>query len=107
MKQKLIVVMPAYKAEKTLLQTYKDIPKNAVNDIILVDDKSTDATAKLARKLGITTIVHNANKGYGANQKTCYTEALKRGADIIVMLHPDYQYDPKKIPHLIKPLQHR
>ena len=104
-KKKVIVVMPAYYAEQTLKKTYNDIPKKYVDDIILVDDASKDRTAEISRKLGITTIVHKKNKGYGANQKTCYKAALKRGADIVVLLHPDYQYDPKKIPEMIKILQ--
>ena len=97
--------MPAYFAEQTLEKTYRDIPKKYVDDIILVDDASKDNTVKIAKKLGLTVVVHEKNKGYGANQKTCYKTALKRGADIIVLLHPDYQYDPKKIPEMIKPLQ--
>ncbi|MBS3098338.1 glycosyltransferase family 2 protein [Candidatus Woesearchaeota archaeon] len=104
-KKKVAVVMPAYFAEQTLEKTYRDIPKKYVDDIILVDDASKDNTVKIAKKLGLTVVVHEKNKGYGANQKTCYKTALKRGADIIVLLHPDYQYDPKKIPEMIKPLQ--
>ncbi|MBI2134233.1 glycosyltransferase family 2 protein [Candidatus Woesearchaeota archaeon] len=103
-KKKITVIMPAYKAEKTLEATYKEIPEGRVNEVILVDDYGKDKTAEIARRLGIITIVHEKNKGYGGNQKTCYTEALKRGADIVVMLHPDHQYDPTKIPELIKPL---
>jgi glycosyltransferase involved in cell wall biosynthesis len=97
-KQKVVVVMPAYNAEKTLRKTYDEVPKDIVDEIILVDDASLDHTAKLARKLKIKTLVHPKNRGYGGNQKTCYEEALKRGADIVIMLHPDYQYTPKLIP---------
>lgn len=104
-KKKVTVVMPAYFAEKTLEKTYKDIPKTYVDEIILVDDASKDKTVEIAKKLGLNVIVHKKNKGYGANQKTCYIAALKGKADIIVLLHPDYQYDPKKIPRLIKPIQ--
>ena len=95
---KVIVVLPAYNAEKTLEKTVRDIPAGSVDEIILVDDCSTDGTAALARKLGLTTIVHERNKGYGGNQKTCYAEALKRGADIVIMIHPDYQYDARLAP---------
>jgi len=96
--KRVIVVMPAYNAEKTLIKTYNEIPKDIVDDIILTDDASSDNTAKVAQKLNIKTIVHQANKGYGGNQKTCYTEALKLNPDIIIILHPDYQYSPKLIP---------
>ncbi|UCF79880.1 MAG: glycosyltransferase family 2 protein [Candidatus Eiseniibacteriota bacterium] len=85
--------MPAYNAETTLEQTLADMPDGAADEIILVDDCSTDGSAELARKLGLTVIQHEKNMGYGANQKTCYREALKRDADVIVMIHPDYQYD--------------
>ena len=95
--KKVVIVMPAYNAAKTLEQTYKEIPFEIVDDVILTDDASKDSTEKLARKLGITTIVHRENKGYGGNQKTCYKAALKMGADIIIMVHPDYQYTPKLI----------
>jgi glycosyltransferase involved in cell wall biosynthesis len=95
---KVIAVLPAYNAEKTLEKTVRDIPAGSVDEIILVDDCSKDGTAALARKLGLTTIVHERNKGYGGNQKTCYTEALKRGADVVVMIHPDYQYDARLTP---------
>jgi glycosyltransferase involved in cell wall biosynthesis len=94
---KIVVVLPAYKAERTLEETYKDIPKDVVDLILLVDDASKDNTVVLARRLGIRTFVHALNLGYGANQKTCYKEALQAGADIIIMLHPDYQYDPRLI----------
>lgn len=93
--KKIAVVLPAYNAEKTLRQTYSEIPKEIADDIILTDDASHDKTVEVARELGIETFVHLENKGYGANQKTCYREALKKGADIVIMLHPDYQYTPK------------
>ncbi len=95
------VVMPAYNAEKTLRKTYDEIPKDLVDEIILVDDQSYDHTAQIARDLNIDTIVHSKNRGYGGNQKTCYKEALRLGADIVVMVHPDYQYTPKLIPAMI------
>ena len=90
--------MPAYNAEKTLEKTYNEIYQNFVDEIILVDDFSSDKTKEIAKKLNITTIVHEKNKGYGGNQKSCYRAALKSGADIVIMLHPDYQYTPKLIP---------
>jgi glycosyltransferase involved in cell wall biosynthesis len=90
--------MPAYNAEATLERTFRDIPPGLVSEVILVDDVSRDRTAEIAQRLGITTIRHAANRGYGGNQKTCYTEALARGADIVVMVHPDYQYSPKLMP---------
>jgi glycosyltransferase involved in cell wall biosynthesis len=93
--RKMIVVMPAYNAEKTLLQTYDELPHEYVDDVILVDDASRDSTAAIARELGIRTIIHGENRGYGGNQKTCYREALEQGADIVVMIHPDYQYSPR------------
>jgi glycosyltransferase involved in cell wall biosynthesis len=95
--KKVIVVMPAYNAGKTLIKTYNEIPKDIVDEIILTDDASRDNTLEVAKKLNISTIIHESNKGYGANQKTCYTEALKLNPDIIIMLHPDYQYTPKLI----------
>lgn len=98
MKPKIIIVMPAYNAGKTLYQTIKDIPKDFADEIILVDDASRDNTVELSKNLGLTVIVHENNKGYGANQKTCYDEALKRGADIVIMIHPDYQYDSRLAP---------
>jgi len=100
-KPKIIVILPAFNAEKTLKQTVADIPKEIVSEIILVDDGSRDGTAGLAKKIGLTVFEHEKNKGYGANQKTCYRMALERGADIIAMLHPDYQYDPKLLKYLI------
>lgn len=93
----VVVVMPAYNAEKTLEQTHDEIPLDIVDKVILVDDASSDQTAALARTLGIDTVVHLRNRGYGGNQKTCYREALFHGADIVVMLHPDYQYTPKLV----------
>lgn len=103
-KKKIIVVMPAYNAEMTLEKTYIDIPHGVVNEILLCDDGSKDRTIDVAKELGLTIFLHEENKGYGANQKTLYREALKRKADIIVMLHPDYQYDSRKIPELICPI---
>ena len=93
--KKLVVVMPAYNAEKTLRQTYGELPHEYVDDVILVDDASRDSTAAIAHELGIRTIIHRENRGYGANQKSCYAEALRQGADIVVMIHPDYQYSPR------------
>jgi glycosyltransferase involved in cell wall biosynthesis len=99
--KKIIVVLPAYNAEKTLEKTYSEIPFDIVDEVVLVDDASTDNTISVARKLGIRHIVgHESNKGYGSNQKTCYTKALSLGADIIIMLHPDYQYNPALIPSM-------
>jgi glycosyltransferase involved in cell wall biosynthesis len=95
--QRIVVVMPAYNAEKTLEQTYAEIPHDIVDEVILTDDASSDGTAALSRKLGIKTLIHDRNRGYGGNQKTCYREALISGADIVVMLHPDYQYTPKLV----------
>ena len=96
--KKIAVIMPAYNAEKTLEQTYNELYKDIVDEIILVDDNSSDKTKEVAKKLGITTLVHDKNKGYGGNQKTCYTAALKTDADIVIMVHPDYQYTPKLVP---------
>ena len=93
--KKICVVLPAYNAEKTLLQTVEEIPTGYVDDIILVDDASIDKTSQLGRELGLHTVTHEQNLGYGGNQKTCYNMALKRGADVVIMLHPDYQYTPK------------
>lgn len=104
-KAKVVVVLPAYNAAKTLRKTVEDIPKDIVDEIVLVDDASRDNTVEIAKRLGLKVFVHQKNKGYGANQKTCYTKALEAGADIIVMVHPDYQYDPKVIPQLIEPIQ--
>ena len=102
---KVIVVMPAYNAAKTLRITYDAIPKDDVYQVILVDDGSRDETLKIAKELNLEVFVHTRNFGYGGNQKTCYTEALKAGADIVVMLHPDYQYDPCLLPNVIAPIK--
>ncbi len=104
MTPKVVVVMPAYNAGRTLRLTYEALPKESVSLVILVDDGSTDATLEIARELNLEIFVHTRNYGYGANQKTCYAEALKAGADIVVMVHPDYQYDPTLIPQLIAPI---
>ncbi len=103
-KARVIVVMPAYNAARTLERTYHDIPAGVVDHVILVDDVSRDDTVVISRQLGLSTIIHQQNRGYGGNQKTCYWEALKAGADIVVMLHPDHQYDATKIPQLIEPI---
>src|ERR1044071_7056837 len=95
--KKVIVVMPAYNAAKTLEQTVAEIPRDVVDEILLVDDASSDETVELAKRLDLTVFIHEKNFGYGRNQKTCYHEALSRGADVVVMVHPDYQYSP----HLI------
>lgn len=95
--KKVWVIMPAYNAEKTLEQTFSEVPKDIVDGVILTDDKSRDRTIEIAKKLGILTFQHDQNRGYGGNQKTCYLNALKQGADIVVMVHPDYQYTPKLI----------
>ena len=96
--KKVVVVMPAYNAEKTLEKTYGEIPFEVVDDVILVDDASRDRTPEIARRMGIRTIVHEKNLGYGGNQKSCYRAALELGADIVIMVHPDYQYTPRLIP---------
>jgi len=101
---KVVVVMPAYNAARTLEKTYNDIPRDVVDHIILVDDVSQDETVEIAQRLGLKVIVHIQNRGYGGNQKTCYLEALKDGADVVVMLHPDYQYDSRLVPELIAPI---
>jgi len=98
------IVLPSYNAAKTLEKTVRDIPKGIADEIILVDDHSHDQTVEIAKKLGLFVVVHEKNLGYGANQKTCYTQAILRGADIVVMLHPDYQYDPKVVPDLVEPI---
>lgn len=101
-KKKVVVIMPAYNAENTLAKTYKEIPFDIVDEVILTDDHSSDATIQVAKELGIEQIiVHEENKGYGANQKSCYTKALDLEADIVIMLHPDYQYTPKLIPSMV------
>jgi glycosyltransferase involved in cell wall biosynthesis len=99
--KRVVVVLPAYNAERTLEQTLREIPFDLVDDAIVIDDASADQTAALSRRLGVTTIVHERNRGYGANQKTCYRAALERGADIVVMLHADYQYTPRLIPAMV------
>jgi glycosyltransferase involved in cell wall biosynthesis len=104
-KPKVIVVMPAYNAAKTLERTYRDIPAGVVDEVILVDDVSHDQTVEIAQRLGIKTVVHIQNRGYGGNQKTCYMEALRDGADFVVMLHPDYQYDSTRLPDLLAGLR--
>lgn len=104
MSKKVVVVMPAYNAARTLERTLNDIPGKHVDEIILIDDASQDDTVELAKKLGLKVFVHSINRGYGANQKTCYKEALRLGADIVIMIHPDHQYDPTVIPQLIEPL---
>jgi glycosyltransferase involved in cell wall biosynthesis len=93
--KRIIVVMPAYNAAVTLEQTFRDLPHDIVDEVILVDDCSHDETAEIAKKLGITTFIHENNRGYGGNQKTCYKAALEHGADVVIMVHPDYQYDPR------------
>lgn len=103
-KQRIVVVMPAYNAAKTLKKTYDDITPGVVDKVILVDDGSHDKTVSKAKKLGIETFVHPQNRGYGGNQKTCYTMALSEGADIIVMIHPDYQYDSSLTGELVRPI---
>jgi len=101
---KIVIVMPAYNAEKTVRDTYNEIPKDLRKNIILVDDKSIDNTISVAKELGIRVFQHSNNLGYGGNQKTCYWEALKLNPDVVVMLHPDYQYDTKRIEDLIGPI---
>jgi glycosyltransferase involved in cell wall biosynthesis len=98
---KVIAVLPAYNAERTLAATLADIPTGAVDEVVLVDDGSTDRTVSVARDMGLTVIQHSQNRGYGGNQKTCYHYALDHGADVVVMIHPDYQYDSRVIPHAI------
>jgi glycosyltransferase involved in cell wall biosynthesis len=99
--KKIVVVMPAYNAAQTIERTYREIPLDLVDEVLVIDDASADATVEIARRLGLRTFVHDSNRGYGANQKTCYTEALRLGADVVVMLHPDYQYTPKLLPSMI------
>ena len=101
---RVVVVMPAYNAARTLERTYRDIPHQIVDRIILVDDVSRDDTVAVARQLGLDVIIHRQNLGYGGNQKTCYDAALEAGADAVVMLHPDYQYDATRIPELVAPI---
>lgn len=102
--KRIIVVLPAYNAAKTLEKTFFAVPKDWIDDIILVDDASQDNTIGVSKKLGLKTFIHSKNFGYGGNQKTCYHEALKLGADIAVMVHPDFQYDPSFIPEMIQPI---
>src|SRR6266571_8036852 len=101
---RVVITLPAYRAEHTLEKTISDIPAGVADELILVDDASPDGTVRVARELGIRVHVHHENRGYGGNQKTCYSEALRSGADVVVMLHPDYQYDPKAVPLLIAPI---
>ena len=101
---RIIIVLPAYNAAKTLERTYADIPKDKIAKIILVDDVSQDQTVEIARSLGLSVVIHIQNRGYGGNQKTCYLEALKEGAEVVVMLHPDHQYDSKLIPEMVEPI---
>jgi glycosyltransferase involved in cell wall biosynthesis len=103
-RKKVIVVMPAYNAEKTLEKTYKAIPPDIADEVLVVDDDSHDKTVQIARKLKLPVIIHENNLGYGGNQKTCYSEALKRDAVVIVMIHPDYQYDATLTGYLVKPI---
>jgi glycosyltransferase involved in cell wall biosynthesis len=101
---RVVVVMPAYNAERTLQRTFDELPKEHVHHVILVDDGSKDRTVALARDLKLDVFVHDRNYGYGANQKTCYAEALRAGADVVVMVHPDYQYDPTLLPQMVAPI---
>ena len=103
-KPKIVVIMPAYNASRTLEQTFREIPHDLIHECFVVDDFSADSTVAVARRLGLRVFLHGENQGYGGNQKTCYVEALKTGAEIVVMLHPDYQYDPGKIPELVQPI---
>ncbi len=100
----IVVVMPAYNAAQTLERTYADIPHDLVGRIVLVDDVSKDQTVEIAKRLGLDVIVHRQNRGYGGNQKTCYDAALDLGAEVVIMLHPDYQYDATRIPALVEPI---
>ena len=99
--KKIVVVMPAYNAARTIERTYREIPLDLVDEVVVTDDASPDETVEVATQLGLRTLVHETNRGYGGNQKTCYTEALRLGADVVVMLHPDYQYTPRLIPAMI------
>jgi glycosyltransferase involved in cell wall biosynthesis len=101
---RIIIVLPAYNAAQTLEKTYQDIPKDKISKIILVDDVSQDQTVEVAHTLGLSVVIHIQNRGYGGNQKTCYLEALKENADVVVMLHPDHQYDSKLVPELVRPI---
>jgi glycosyltransferase involved in cell wall biosynthesis len=99
--KKIVVVMPAYNAARTIAQTYAEVPMDLVDEVVVTDDASSDETVEVAKRLGLRTVVHDRNMGYGANQKTCYTEALRLGADVVVMLHPDYQYTPTLLAPMI------
>ncbi|MCG8587718.1 MAG: glycosyltransferase family 2 protein [Proteobacteria bacterium] len=99
--KKVVVVMPAYNAARTIEQTYREIPLDLVDEVVVTDDASSDETVEVAKRLNLRTLVHQKNRGYGGNQKTCYTEALRLGADVVVMLHPDYQYTPALLPAMI------
>jgi glycosyltransferase involved in cell wall biosynthesis len=99
--KKIVVVMPAYNAARTIERTYEEVPLDLVDEVVVTDDASSDETVEVARRLGLRTIVHDKNRGYGANQKTCYTEALRLDADVVVMLHPDYQYTPTLLAPMI------
>ena len=101
---RIVIVLPAYNAAQTLEKTYADIPREKIFRIILVDDVSQDQTVEIARALGLSVVIHVQNRGYGGNQKTCYLEALKAGADVVVMLHPDHQYDSRLVPELVAPI---
>ncbi len=105
-KKNIFIVLPAYNAARTLIRTLDEIPDEYRKNIILVDDVSKDNTVEVAKNAGLTVIVHEQNRGYGGNQKTCYSNALKLGADIVIMLHPDHQYDAKVIPQMIRPIIH-
>src|SRR6185295_20184886 len=100
----VVIVMPAYNAAKTLEDTFRRIPEGYYDEVVVVDDHSRDETTQLAQRLNLKAIRHPHNVGYGGNQKTCYMEALRDGADIVIMLHPDYQYDPRKIPDMVAPI---
>src|SRR5918992_4616315 len=102
---KVVAIMPAYNAAKTLKMTYAELPHDVVDMVLLVDDGSSDETVEIARQLNLELFIHNRNYGYGGNQKTCYMEALRAGADIVVMVHPDYQYDPTCLPQIIEPIE--
>jgi glycosyltransferase involved in cell wall biosynthesis len=104
--KKVVIVMPAYNAARTIERTYAEIPLDLVDEVVVTDDASNDDTATIARRLGLRTLVHSRNRGYGGNQKTCYAEALRLGADVVVMLHPDYQYTPRLIPAMIGMITH-
>jgi glycosyltransferase involved in cell wall biosynthesis len=102
---KTIITMPAYRAAKTVEQTYREIPKGCFDEVLVVDDASPDDTVAVVEKMGLPIRTHSQNRGYGGNQKTCYDWAIERGADIVVLLHPDYQYAPHKVPELVEPIR--